>query len=143
MNASPSPSPPPPISPPPNPLELTFDADATQLAPVRLALREWLGRTRFAADQSADVLLAVGEACANAIEHGHRFRAGTIRLRAWLTDDYLRVTVHDSGRWKPDDSPPNPLRGRGIPLMRALMDSIAVTPDESGTIVELGTALRL
>ncbi|WP_433655143.1 ATP-binding protein [Nocardia sp. CA-128927] len=137
MNARPSPPP-----PPPNPLELSFSADAVQLATVRRALRDWLSRTRITADQCADVLLAVGEACTNAIEHGHRLDGGTIRLRSWIVGDFLQVTVSDSGCWKPNDNHADPLRGRGIPLMRALMESMRMSTNRSGTVVELGTAIR-
>ncbi len=51
------------------------------------------------ADQQMDVVLAVGEACTNAVEHGHRGDGGTIRLRALIEANVLRVTVRDTGCW--------------------------------------------
>ncbi|OBI09581.1 SpoIIE family protein phosphatase, partial [Mycobacterium scrofulaceum] len=63
----------------PAPLELTFPADVSHLAPARTALRTWLTRTRLDPEQAMNVLVAAGEAVANAIEHGHRDkREGTI-----------------------------------------------------------------
>ena len=56
----------------PAPLELSFPADVSHLAPARPALRSWLTRARVDPDQTMNVLIAAGEAVANAIEHGHR-----------------------------------------------------------------------
>ena len=47
---------------------------------LRRRLRAWLGRRGFE-DGSADVVLAVSEACNNAIEHAYREVEGTVRLR--------------------------------------------------------------
>ena len=47
------------------------------------------------------MLIATGEAVANAIEHGHRDRPeGIISLRAIAVVDGLHVSVIDSGVWK-------------------------------------------
>ena len=58
----------------PAPLEMEFAADVGQLAPSRAALRGWLTQAGVKPDQTLDVLIATGEALANAIEHGHRHR---------------------------------------------------------------------
>ncbi|MFI5833325.1 SpoIIE family protein phosphatase [Micromonospora sp. NPDC051300] len=122
----------------PGPLELDFPAESSRLAEVRTALRGWLDRCGLAPAHSYNVLVAAGEACANAIEHGHRNRpGGRIRLRAAATADALRVSVTDSGRWRDQNRPADPSRGRGLVLMRALMDSITVTPGATGTTVDM------
>lgn len=85
-----------------------------------------------------NVLVAVGEACANAIEHGHRHTPGDdVRLRAVALVDSLRVTVADSGRWKDPQPGANAHRGRGMPLMRAMMQQVTVSPGPSGTTVDM------
>ncbi|MGQ4616006.1 ATP-binding protein [Nocardia sp. R7R-8] len=119
------------------PLELDFPAEAVQLAIVRHALREWLARCGMAAAPAYDVLLAVGEACTNAVEHGHRGDGGLVRLRASIEGDELRVTVSDSGRWKHPDPHADSLRGRGMPLIRALIPEVTVTTGDTGTVVDL------
>ncbi|MEV0001895.1 SpoIIE family protein phosphatase [Micromonospora sp. NPDC050980] len=122
----------------PGPLELDFPAESSRLAEVRTALRGWLDRCGLAPAYSYNVLVAAGEACANAIEHGHRDTpGGRIRLRAAATADALRVSVTDSGRWRDQNRPADPSRGRGLALMRALMDSITVTPGATGTTVDM------
>ncbi|WFE36161.1 SpoIIE family protein phosphatase [Micromonospora sp. WMMD975] len=122
----------------PGPLELDFPAESTRLAEVRTALRGWLDRCGLAPAYSYNVLVAAGEACANAIEHGHRDSpGGRIRLRAAATADALRLSVTDSGHWREQNRPADPSRGRGLALMRALMDSITVTPGATGTTVDM------
>jgi len=122
----------------PGPLEIDFPAEAGRLAPVRSALRTWLARCGIDTTTAQNVLVAAGEACANAIEHGHGFRAGgLIRLRAAATADHLQLTVTDGGRWKTPDPAANPHRGRGLNLMRALMTEVTVSTGAAGTVIGL------
>ena len=81
-----------------------------------------------------DLETAVGEALANAAEHGRR-PGGTIRLEAWLTDLGLEAAVSDDG---PGFAPgtisedhPAALapRGYGLFLMQALMDEVEFRND--------------
>jgi anti-sigma regulatory factor (Ser/Thr protein kinase) len=82
--------------------------------------------------------VAAGEAVANAIEHGHRDQPGQeIRLRADVTANRLRMTVADSGRWLPPGPEPTPYRGKGIALMRAMMDDVSVDAGPAGTTVAM------
>ena len=85
----------------PAPLELKFPADARHLAPTRTALRSWLTRARVGPDQTMNVLVAAGEAVANAIEHGHRHSpGGTISLGATILVDQVQVTITDTGSFE-------------------------------------------
>ena len=120
----------------PAPLEVEFPAEASYLAETRAALKDWLGRAGVDDDQTLKVLIAAGEALANAIEHGHRHHAeGTISLRATALADRLQVTVIDAGSWKPPVAAAH--RGRGISLMRALMHDVTIQPLASGTTVHM------
>jgi PAS domain S-box-containing protein len=122
----------------PGPLEIAFPAEAARLSPVRSALRSWLASCGIDTTTAQNVLVAAGEACANAIEHGHRLQqGGLIRLRAAATADDLQLTVTDAGRWKTPDPAANPYRGRGLALMRALMTEVTVSTGSTGTVVGL------
>ncbi|CAL9342506.1 Sensor histidine kinase RcsC [Streptomyces sp. enrichment culture] len=126
----------------PAPLEMSFRAESSQLAPVRRALRSWLDQCQLPPHTVQNILVAAGEACANAIEHGHRDAPGdTVRLRAEARVDALRLTIVDTGRWKTPQPEKNSHRGRGMILMRALMQNVTVTPGPAGTTVDMHTRI--
>jgi PAS domain S-box-containing protein len=122
----------------PAPLELNFPAHTSQLAPTRTALRNWLTEAGVEPDQTMDILIAAGEAIANAIEHGHRYRPdGVVSLRATAFVDRVHLTVTDTGSWKTPHAAASIHRGRGVGLMRALMHEVTIHPAAAGTTVHL------
>ena len=126
----------------PGPLALDITADVGELAPSRAALRTWLGSAGVSKEQTLDVLIAVGEAMANAVEHGHRDDpGGTVSLHASWFADLLRVTIRDTGRWKPQSATPDVTRGRGLPLMHALMQDVSIDSQTTGTTVHMQTRI--
>ncbi|WP_082943893.1 SpoIIE family protein phosphatase [Mycobacterium sp. 1274761.0] len=125
----------------PAPLELKFPADVRNLAPTRAALRSWLTRAHVDADQTMNLLVAAGEAVANAIEHGHRDNPeGVITVEATVQVDQVQLKIADTGSWKPP-GPKDVRRGRGLPLMRGLMHDVTVTPEATGTTVHLAARI--
>jgi serine phosphatase RsbU (regulator of sigma subunit)/anti-sigma regulatory factor (Ser/Thr protein kinase)/transcriptional regulator with GAF, ATPase, and Fis domain len=126
----------------PAPLEASFPANVNQLGRSRAALRSWLTRARVGPDQAHDVLVAAGEAVANAIEHGHRDSPdGLISLHATALVDHVQLIIADNGSWKPPRPAADQHRGRGITLMRALMDDVAINPGAAGTTVQLSARI--
>lgn len=122
----------------PAPLKLDFPAEVGELAGSRRALRSWLERADIGPDQAQDVLIAVGEAVANAIEHGHRDRrVGTVSVRATAMVDGVRLTVVDTGAWRTPRPDADISRGRGVMLMRALVGEVSISPDAMGTTVQM------
>ncbi|WP_307787059.1 SpoIIE family protein phosphatase [Mycolicibacterium mengxianglii] len=122
----------------PAPLLMDFPADVAHLAATRGELRSWLSRAGVHSDQTQNVLIAVGEAVANAIEHGHReSREGSVVLQASAVVDRLHLSVIDTGTWKPAEPGADITRGRGVTLMQALMDDVTIHSDETGTTVHL------
>jgi PAS domain S-box-containing protein len=122
----------------PAPLEMDFTADARHMGPSRAALRSWLTQAGVESDQIQDMLVAAGEAVANAIEHGHRDRPdGLISLRANAVADGLQVTVIDRGVWKTPRQVPGEYRGRGISLMRCLVQDLSIQSNDAGTTVHM------
>ncbi|MEU6271927.1 SpoIIE family protein phosphatase [Streptomyces populi] len=126
----------------PAPLEMSFPAESAQLAPVRKALRNWLAQCDLPPKTMQNILVAAGEACANAIEHGHRDSPGdTVYFRAEAFVDNLHLTITDTGRWKTPQPERNAHRGRGMGLMHALMQQVTVTPGSTGTTVDMHTRI--
>lgn len=119
---------------------MSFPPDPDQLAWTRHALENWLTERITDTRTIADIILAVGEACANAVEHGLRDNSdGTINLRARCSDKEVHVVVTDNGRWREPAARPDPYRGRGLALMRALMTHVDVRVEATGTVVILRT----
>lgn len=119
-------------------------ADAGRAAQLRAEFASWLGgRFSLGPESFNDVLLAVNEALANAAEFAYvdSPQHGTLELDAAYdaVTDALAVTVTDHGRWR--NKAPQPaglqLRGRGIPLMRALADEVVIDRAPQGTRVRL------
>lgn len=120
------------------PLHLTLPAVPASLARVRGAFRRWLAGLGVGEARARDILLAVGEATTNAVEHAYGPAGGdmTVDASADGTGDEptIVVTVRDTGRWRP---PRGRNRGRGLRIMERCADE--VTTDRTGT----GTELRL
>ena len=123
-------------------------ADARSAARTRAEFGSWLDRHfTLGAQRFSDLLVAVYEAIANAAEFAYidSSQRGTMDVSAAydVESDTLAVTVDDCGGWR--QSLPEPmtvqrqsqLRGRGIPLMRAVADELTIDRTPQGTHVTL------
>jgi anti-sigma regulatory factor (Ser/Thr protein kinase) len=126
----------------PPPLRIRVPAIPASLAVIRAHLRTWLPTARVNPSAAADVLLAVGEAASNAVEHAVRGTAGDVELEvtAWATRTGLALTVKDTGRWHAPRR--SAQRGHGSRLMSALVDTVTITPTPQGTTVEMRKELH-
>jgi anti-sigma B factor antagonist len=79
-------------------LRIQLPAVPASLAVVRAHLRTWLPTARVNPSAAADVLLAVGEAASNAVEHAVRRTAHNVELEvtARATNTGLALTVKDN-----------------------------------------------
>ena len=119
-------------------IDIAFPARPQSSPSMRRALREFLAPLRLDPERLEDVVLAAGEAIANAIEHAYRGGRGTVRLRAFATPTHLIVEVSDRGSWRLGGEAE---RGHGLGLMRALVDRVAVESTHEGTKIRLELAL--
>ena len=128
----------------PAPLRIQLPAIPASLAVIRARLRSWLPTAAVNASTAADILLAVGEAASNAVEHAVRGAARDVELEvtARATDTGLALTVKDNGRWHRRASNARGQRGHGSRLMRALVDTVTITPTPQGTTVEMRKELH-
>lgn len=115
-------------------LDVCVVARPESASALRFSLRRFLDACNLSAEQRYDVLIATGEAASNAIEHAYRGAHGEIRLRATLAGGGMTIEVHDAGTWRLDGDPE---RGRGLSIMRALMDSVDIVSSRTGTLVRL------
>jgi anti-sigma regulatory factor (Ser/Thr protein kinase) len=105
-------------------------------------LCEWLCRQGVREPQLHEILIAAGEACANAVEHSGA-QGSLAGPAAWIEASFdqatVRIVVADRGVWKEPD-PAGALggrRGRGRLLMAKLMDQTAIRTGPTGTTVQL------
>lgn len=113
---------------------LDLPAEPEALSSVRQALERWLSEAGTSRRDAHAIKVACGEACANAIEHAYRPGDAAFRIEASRRDSEVVITVRDFGGWR---EPRGTDRGRGLPLMEALMDSIQIDPSSKGTTVQL------
>ena len=123
-------------------LRLELTAVPQSLPGVRRRLNAWLTELGMGEQDRVGVMVAVGEACANAAEHAYRgSEPGPMTVTAQVdVDGVLTVTVHDEGTWRPPDRDPGD-RGRGLLIMRQLVDGVTLVEDR-GTTVTLSFRLR-
>jgi anti-sigma regulatory factor (Ser/Thr protein kinase) len=129
----------------PTPFRIRLPAIPASLAVIRARLRTWLPTAQVTPLAAAEVLLAVGEAVANAVEHAVRGTAGDVEVEvtARATTTGLALTVKDNGRWHAARrSERSAQRGHGSRLMNALVDTVTVTPTPQGTTVEMRKELH-
>jgi anti-sigma regulatory factor (Ser/Thr protein kinase) len=110
------------------------------LVRLRAMLRTWAASIGLDGRQTADLLLATGEACANVIEHAYpRDRPiGPMEVNAEQTrDGTIVIQVRDTGRWRRFSDGVAAHRGRGLALIRATMRTVEVDSRPTGTTVTM------
>jgi anti-sigma regulatory factor (Ser/Thr protein kinase) len=126
--------------------EIVLPNEPSRISEVRRFVAAFLADLRAPVEMSSEILLAVGEAAGNAYRHGRRHPGGRseIRVRCEYDRPEFIVEVADDGpgfdpsevegRGEPD---PFAQGGRGLFLMRELMDAVSIDPSPEGTKVVL------
>jgi anti-sigma regulatory factor (Ser/Thr protein kinase) len=113
-----------------------FPADPAELAGCRAVLRGWLQELGVSTMDEQHIVLAVGEAAANSVEHAYRGGTGEVEVVGSVDADHtLVIAVRDGGSWRPESADPH--RGRGRHVMAAVVDRVELDRDGPGTEVRL------
>lgn len=120
-------------------LRLRLDASPEAAPRLRHTLRRWLGQSQLEAAEIFDLTVAASEAFANAIEHAYGPGDASVDVEGRVDGDVVRLMVRDWGRWREQRGQH---RGRGIALMRGLMDGVDVTSGSDGTTVRMWRRVR-
>ena len=132
-----------------HPVEFEVPGRAEMLALIRSRVVEFARSMPFTDDEIEDIRLAVGEASANAIRHGRAAAPCKVGVRMERRPRSLKINITDQGcGFDPGSiTPPaaNSLdeTGRGIMLMRALVDRVRFRFTHPGTRVELTKRVRV
>lgn len=120
------------------PLQLREPAVPSVLRSIRQSVREYLLQAGAAEQEIADILLAVGEAAANVVEHAYGPAGGPLDVDVELDGRTVTATVRDAGDWR---EARGTNRGRGTGMMQALVDVVRIDHDGGGTRVVLQKTL--
>jgi PAS domain S-box-containing protein len=118
---------------------LKVAGDPGALTSARDTVRRWLGEAGADPVETHDITMACNEACQNAIEHAYELGADLFDVVLERSGQDVAITIRDHGGWKSTTSPD---RGRGLELMRELMDGVDVDASELGSTVALRRRLR-
>ncbi|WP_329108398.1 SpoIIE family protein phosphatase [Micromonospora sp. NBC_01699] len=116
----------------PNRFALRLPADPTKLSALRQRLLDFLTEHQVGEEDLFDLVVAVSEAAANAIEHPVAPADRMITVEVAVVDGTVVATVRDSGQWREAHDPG--FRGRGLELIRALGE-LSVSRTAEGTEV--------
>ena len=79
-------------------LRLTVRSDPRLLGPIRSVVRSWLGTWDLEEKKVDQVVLAIDEACTNAIRHAYKGRSdGSVELSLHAKPRHLVFQVSDTG----------------------------------------------
>ena len=118
-------------------LQMRFPCGRRYAARARRSLRMYLAALDIDARLQSEIESAVGEAIANALEHGYP-QARFFEVRCTVSGDELIVEIEDDGPGFRDDcAPPNPgaMRGFGFGIMRSMSDRVHIL--QNGRLVRL------
>jgi serine/threonine-protein kinase RsbW len=128
-------------------LEMTLPRNAESAPLVRHTLDASLRGLGVGSEIRADIALALGEACANVIQHA---AAGMeYEVRARMDRARCVVDVIDGGAdggdevngWEAGQAPPLAEHGRGLQLMRAFSEEMRIAGCANGAVVHFEKSL--
>ncbi len=126
-------------------LRLALPRDELSIPVVRRILDRSMEVLGVEADDRSDITLAITECCTNVLDHAG---AGeNYEVSCAISDDGCHIRVFDHGSGFDASALPlpeaNAEQGRGVLLMRALVDSVQFEQeDEDGAVVSLRKRLR-
>ncbi|HEX3000130.1 MAG TPA: GAF domain-containing protein, partial [Armatimonadota bacterium] len=123
------------------PREFHIPARLQEISVVRRAVSECARQACLGVNETNDLILAVSEACANAIQHGtDQNENADISIRIFTTAGVVGVEIHDpgsgfdpAGLWTPSGQ----ICGHGIMLILHLSDTVHYTCGNFGTTVSI------
>jgi anti-sigma regulatory factor (Ser/Thr protein kinase) len=126
----------------PIPLQLRLQARPEFASVLREEVRKWLRDAGASKREAFELLLAVTEAFANAVEHPEEPRSHLVDVEGTITDQAVTVSIRDYGKWQDEESHKKE-GGMGLALMEKLMDGVRVECFLDGTTVTMQRRLAM
>lgn len=126
-------------------LEFVAQNDPACVPQLRRHVREFLHKLRIDPSTTYDILLATDEAASNAVAHGQDLDGnGLVRLRCSTEGPCVVVAISDEGPgFDPEAVQMHRMPsltsqgGRGLFLVKELMDDVQIDASETGTVIEM------
>ena len=131
-------------------LYLRTDSRPESLSVARKRVREAVLRAGASVGIASEIELAADEALSNTYTHAYDGTAGPVQIQVDQTSTHVIVSVIDEGQATIapviPDTPPATTRigGRGLYLMRRLLDDVTITinPAGHGLVVQMTRRVR-
>jgi serine/threonine-protein kinase RsbW len=127
-------------------VKVCIPGEAEYIGIARQAVDAVGAQARMDREERMALTIAVGEACNNAVRHTERDgdgRRSPVEISCQILDGAVLIEITNQGDTftpDPDDAQmPHAMaeHGRGIPLMRMLMDGVEYRRVDGGTVVRL------
>lgn len=125
---------------------LIIKSDVNELAKVATITEEICIRFGLIEDEIDDISIAVTEAVNNAIKHGNKEDSTkSIKIVFEVETDRIKIRIKDEGKGFQLEEVKDPRKnenllkddGRGILIMKALMDEVEVLSGSEGNVLQL------
>ncbi|OWY17205.1 ATP-binding protein [Sphingobacteriales bacterium UPWRP_1] len=136
-------------------IEYTTSCSKDRLAEIRTFVAGQLEQLHLSEVEKNQIILAVDEACANAIIHGNNCDdSKNLKLLLEIGNNNLKVEISDVGNFRPhemnwtsreaiSDSVRNHRRGGlGLPLMHRIMDKVQFYSKDKVNVCSLSKRLK-
>jgi serine/threonine-protein kinase RsbW len=129
-----------------NSYRMIIESDLKKVQMVEKATEKIAKHMKFSEEDRDSLAIAVTEIVGNAISHGNKKdRNKKVTIDFEYQNDAITVSIQDEGAGFNEDEIANPLEpenllkesGRGIFIVKALMDSVDFSRTEQGTKVRL------
>ena len=129
---------------------IKIPSDQNYLADVDVFVEELLRGFGVGESVIADIAISVSEIVNNAIVHGNRaITAQPVEVSVNRENGTVAITIRDCGSGFDPETVENPIDdgnlmkevGRGIFIVRSLMDDVVIKPSSDGTVVTIKKAI--
>lgn len=115
-------------------LDLVLASEPEVVASIRRALRSWVVRWGATGREADDLVYSASEAASNVVEHAYGPEGGVLEMHATYDAGCVSVSIRDHGKWR---APRDVGQGRGLELIRNLVDEVDVIQKPDGTEIRM------
>ena len=129
-----------------NNYQVIIKSDLNELVKIEQYTEKLVNEVGFSEEDKDSIAISITELVSNAITHGNNSNKNkNVTIDFEVTQKYLMVSIQDEGGGFNLNEVANPLdpenllkdSGRGIHIVRSLMDSIEYKNNETGSLVKI------